>query len=292
MNEIIVVIDSLAPSFCYYNSKKNSNYEILEFKKFSKYVDIVVENGYNLTICHGAILPCEYEEKIMNLKTLTRIVPNSLFDRYYNNSNVVLSLSVDEIFEVDKKLVSYDLQRCVILRYSSANISQISNSVFQLLRVTKRICLFCEDSFLENKDELNMYKSELEKISHVLNNEKQIGKLTEINVITDPWFCETSQYCLAGNESITIMFNSKAYICPAFFYDDANNYINLDDIQYINELQILCSEEKQFACLECKNIQCKRCKFISKKKTEELNIPPYELCAQSMLEYNISQLLK
>jgi uncharacterized protein len=107
--------------------------------------------------------------------------------------------------------------------------------------------------------------------------------------LTDLPKLKTMNNCDAGETSFTLAPNGKIYICPAFYFNDPDDYIGTvsDGISIVNR-QLL---ELRYApiCSQCDAYQCKRCKFLNKKLTGEINTPSQIQCKVSHIERNATR---
>ena len=94
--------------------------------------------------------------------------------------------------------------------------------------------------------------------------------------------------CGAGDTCITLAPNGRFYICPAFYYENSDDYVG--DI--VNGIDIknkqLYKLEYAPICRNCDAWQCKRCIWLNRKLTLEVNTPSHEQCVIAHLERNAS----
>jgi CXXX repeat peptide maturase len=97
--------------------------------------------------------------------------------------------------------------------------------------------------------------------------------------------------CDAGIANITLAPNGKFYVCPAFYYNDADDDIgDLEKGLDIKNAQLFHLEYAPL-CRICDAYQCRRCVWLNRKTTLEVNTPSHEQCVVSHLERNQSRLL-
>ena len=117
-----------------------------------------------------------------------------------------------------------------------------------------------------------------------------MGKSTfEINFVTDRWLLTGMNNCEAGIKHITVAPNGKFYICPAFYYENQEDYFGdiASDFE-IKNAQLLEFDHAPI-CRICDSFHCKRCVFLNKKTTLEINTPSSQQCIVSHIERNFSK---
>lgn len=133
------------------------------------------------------------------------------------------------------------------------------------------------------------YQKLLSKLSISVESQALIGRLPQINILTDRMHLSEMNNCNAGYESITIAPNGRFYVCPAFYYDDEKNNIgSLRDGLKIKNGQLY---KLNYApiCRNCDAYQCRRCIWLNKKMTLEVNTPSHEQCVLSHIERNATR---
>lgn len=112
------------------------------------------------------------------------------------------------------------------------------------------------------------------------------AKIGSLNVQSNLGELEERLDCGAGDESFMVAPNGKIYICPAFYYDNEEDFICTieEEIPFKAEALLLLKEEKSPVCSKCENYHCNRCVFDNQKKTGNINIPSYRQCELSRIE--------
>ena len=289
MNSIIVVFDNKAPSFCNYssNASMKDTLKIIDFDLFSNLIDSIVDENLGIILVHSNIINQEYEN-VLDKCNFTRIIPPNLLSFYSKDNNIVVTLSVEECFSVDEKLLVEDLERVLIIRVNKNNLSNLNRAILNLYRVAKRINIVFESSELLATDQLLMYKKELCIIKDtIIKNSTLNSKVTEINAFTDSLLNKSHNFCNAGKDHITMNYTGKFYICPAFIYDD--KFKSLENVNIASDFSLGYNSLNQIElCLNCPNNQCQNCFYFNKLTTEEFNIPSYEQCDRSNIEKEIA----
>ena len=114
----------------------------------------------------------------------------------------------------------------------------------------------------------------------------------EINVLTDIFYSKEIKGCGSGIDSFTIAPNGKAYICPAFYYDDEDDSIGDLDLGIHIKRPSLLKPDSSRICRNCDSYHCRRCLFLNKKLTTEINTPSSVQCIVSHTERNVSRNLE
>lgn len=261
---------------CNYSNKNNDvfmNAEIL-----NKGLDFATRNFYRPVLLHSNKKYTVDYNKITKYKEKIDIYP------------------IEKESEIDNR-VSYPV-------YNSENIDIISNKTTCVLNVEENQLNTLDemvDTLLKrfqrininlkisnNKLDLELYKKKLEIISNVLFKYYEDGILKEINKITDILMLDEMENCNFGIDNYALAPNGKVYICPAFYYDNADNYIcSIGEEIKIDNKELLTIGKSKF-CSECNIYSCNRCVFDNKKRTREYSVPGSVQCTLSSVEYNVS----
>lgn len=282
-----LVLDSTAVSICNYKAEyfKSKN-EIVDINTLKRLISYANTYDYIFSFVHGRELPQEYYQVLSSCRNQTNIMDSILFEKLYYMPNVTVSFDADKISLLNKRKMSQDLNRSAIIHFNQVNITQLFNAVISLLRISRRITIVCDDySYYMGSNRIE-YENELRKISELLKSEIRLGKLTEINVLTDSIFVDTSNQCPAGVNSFAFSTDGKLFPCPAF--------IGMRDWElpfscgngFENKLETIFSMRP--ICCNCSNNHCRRCAFINYLFTKEICIPPYEACEIATIENHIS----
>lgn len=194
-------------------------------------------------------------------------------------------------YVVDKENFN-KLNRCdiCILNIKRDDIKNLSIYVNKLLETCKRININFLD--LNNSFHFEEYTKQLEIISKNILMYYVKGRQVEVNVISDRMYLNSMNNCDAGIYNFAVAPNGRIYICPAFYYDEPDNYVGdiYAGIDYnkVKQCKLGCSP----ICMHCDSYHCNRCTYINKKFTEEINTPPGFECRKSHVERTASKVLE
>ena len=179
-----------------------------------------------------------------------------------------------------------------IYRFSRQKINSLGKNIQSLLKNKDRINLVIEDMEEWNAADVEKYKEQMDEIVQYLSQKYQRGEYLEINRLTDLWDIQKMDNCEAGEKTFALAPNGKIYICPAFYFENPDNYIGtLEDGINIKNGQLLKAESAPI-CGICDVYSCDRCKFLNQKLTNEINTPSHIQCLISHVEREASRKLQ
>jgi CXXX repeat peptide maturase len=269
---LILLLDDTSASFCHYENPKKEH-RLIPLDTLKQGIRFgMMENLMIQYVYPDYELPEEYAEVIESIDH-SKIKP------------------VDE--DADVRVVN--------------DISNVKSDVPVAWRTNKLELLAKEDELvgaLENVPRLNVvltdvetfkdedftaYKEFLSRISAKIEQMYVVGKLPQLNLLTDRMMLKEMNNCGAGDTSITLAPNGKFYICPAFYYEDkADDIGDLKRGLDIKNKQLYKLDHAPI-CRHCDAWQCKRCIWLNRKTTLEVNTPSYEQCVMAHLERNASR---
>jgi radical SAM peptide maturase (CXXX-repeat target family)/CXXX repeat peptide maturase len=261
--------DDVTPHCLYRNWNNTKN--VMSEGTFKKGLEFALKNKFKPVLIGENPYPSRFnqEEFINIIGSNSSNIPDNTIIVYDNDCSNVLSQSDNCILLVNKN-----------------NISNISNMVTELFTSSNRVNLILEDIGKWSRDEINRYKTELGKLAEFLINALKDKKTFKLNVLTDRLEIESMCNCDSGNSTYTLAPNGKIYICPAFYFDNPENYIGTLESGIEIKNKHLLELGKAPICLECDAYHCKRCKFLNRKMTTEYNTPPKNQCMISHIERN------
>ncbi|MGX9755332.1 radical SAM peptide maturase, CXXX-repeat target family [Clostridioides difficile] len=266
---------------CSYTSKSNSK-NIMSEELLKKALNYCEKNFFK-----PIVLNSKTQENIIDLDSfsvLSRIEIRDLkIKPIYKNTNEIVCLNIEDIDE-------YTGESNCILNIYAFQINQIYSSIEKLLEKSKRINLVFKCNI--NEIDLKLYESELFKIKDLLIKFYEKKQYKEVNVITDRIFLNAMDNCECGENNYAIAPNGRIYICPAFYFNNPEDFIgNIDD--GITEDKLFnCDMEHSPICLGCDAYQCNRCVYHNINCTREYNIPGHKQCEKSHIERNTSMILQ
>jgi CXXX repeat peptide maturase len=162
------------------------------------------------------------------------------------------------------------------------------NIIFQLKHIN-RLNIVITDIDTFHEDDFISYQNVLSKLRNAIKKQYSQGLFPQLNLLTDRVLLDNMNNCNAGVENITLAPNGKFYICPAFYFENKNDFVG----DLIQGLAIKNRQLYQFAyaplCRICDAYQCKRCVWLNQRTTREVNTPSCEQCTMAHLERNASR---
>lgn len=282
LQSIVLILDESAPSFCYYENKQAASSAIISEENLNKAITFCLKNNLQLTAIYGnKVLPQSFY-KSLDLISHVKIVPFGY--RHINDNSIVVSTKND-LAEIKKKKIKLNN---LIFRVDKDDLLNLSKFVDTLLGAFNRLNIVFSDlkSFLLYDYET--LKQQLAIIEPVLI--KALSKSTfEINFVTDRWLLSEMNNCCAGIKHLTIAPNGKFYICPAFYYQNQEDFVGDIDSGYNIKNHKLFNIDHAPICRICDSFHCKRCVFLNKLTTLEVNTPSSQQCIVSHIERNYSK---
>lgn len=265
----LLMADNCAPN-CSYRSKKELN-STMDIETFKKGIKFAKDNSLQIAILGDPhMFNVELDESIINF------VDSSL--RKKNTLNYI------QIFDNTSLSTNRDFTENCIVVFNSKKLNKLYEIVADIFKTNNRINLILEDIEIWNRHDIDIYSRQLDLISSYIISSYKNERFIELNVLTDIWEQESICDCGAGVNNFTLAPNGKIYICPAFYFDDPENYIGTIDEGIINKFKKLYQYENSYICSKCDVYHCKRCLFINKKLTGEYNTPPKIQCVISHIE--------
>lgn len=283
MKYLIILLDDSANSFCHYQSSEEKNPMPLDILK--RGITYAMKRNMRIQyIFPHCQIPGDTSDTIDDMYN-TKIMPNDNPDRGYANvivfdnvqdfiadkleddAEFVLRLNKKELFDNYQKLTDHFIDN----KHLSFVITDIEN--------------FSEEDFAQYGKILEVFEKDI--YTKILN-----GEDIQFNLVCERMMLDSHNNCNAGTENITLAPNGHFYICPAFYYEDKENYVGsiFDSTVDIKNQQLLDIEHAPL-CRRCDAYQCHRCIWLNKKTTLEVNTPSHEQCVISHLERNISRKL-
>jgi CXXX repeat peptide maturase len=286
---IVVLFDTSAPSFCYYENKApgTARPQQISLADFQNIVRYTRDNGYQLTLLTG-----EQELETPYLEALEGVDYATLkpVSKIYTDAESVCIIEYegdDSVFKELKPGSDYN----IILRLKSDYLSDLLYIIKKYSSCFKRLNLFITDIDAFPEDKLQEYGNILSAIEEVIFEYFLVGKSIELNFLTDRILLNDMNNCDAGVKHITLAPNGKFYLCPAFYYaNEADSVGSPQTGIEIKNHQLLRLENAPI-CNICDAFHCKRCIFLNRKTTLELNTPSKIQCTLSHMERNTSKRL-
>lgn len=267
---------------CNYESKAHSNM-VMTDDIIKEGMEFCYHNFYKPVILHS--------KNQNNIKNIEQLSYNTKIDVV--KSGICLPYEAECSCRVVETGKFDTIEDCdaIILKIKVEDITMLSKNVEDLLKQCNRINV----NFLNLKKQfpLDLYKKELIKIKDCLVLHGKNGMPKEVNVLTDRIYLDEMDNCNAGAYTFALAPNGKIYSCPAFYFNQAENYVG-DLVNGINKKKVeQCRIEKAPICSKCDAYHCNRCIYDHLAYTGEYNTPSAFECKKSHIEREVSvQLLK
>ena len=171
-----------------------------------------------------------------------------------------------------------------VLRIGKKQLFESEKALTAFMRKVQRLNVVITDLETFTKEDLQHYGTLLENLANVLREEYLGGNTPQLNLLTDRMMLDHPNHCNAGVENITLAPNGRFYLCPAFYYSDAEESVgDLKRGLDIKNQQLLRLDHAPL-CRHCDAYHCRRCVWLNRKTTYEVNTPSHEQCVVAHTE--------
>ncbi len=230
----------------------------------------------------------EIQEKGLEFAKNNNFVPVYLSEDNNLSSSIDSNNKVISIFNGSKNFTGGNYENS-ILTIERDTIKYMLSNIKIMFQFGNRINLILKDISMWDEKDINEYKNQLDMVGEYVIGLYRSKNQVELNVLTDLWNLKSMCNCGAGETDLSLAPNGKIYMCPAFYFDNEENYIgSLEEGINIKNENLL-SLEKAPICLSCDVYNCMRCKFLNWKLTSQINIPSKIQCTISHIERNKSR---
>ena len=288
MQTLMVIMDSKAASFCYYETSEKPR-EKMSDELLKKIVYYGLTENLALNLILGDEPLTESQREI--LKWSDYVIyrsPKAVFAADGKTLDVF-------VFETDTWTESYTPTEHLIVRIRKENIDKLPAWLEEHSPSVSRISLFIKDMDEMTDAELETYHNVLKRLQSWLP-EREEAKPLELSILTDRLQLEKPNHCDAGVKHVTIAPDGVFYVCPGFYYRENNRDFVISDIDTTLKTHELPIKNKQLykldhapICETCDAYQCKRCVWMNKRSTLEVNTPSRQQCVCAHLERNASR---
>lgn len=270
---LIVQLCDSATSFCYYENRGDSSYNLISFENLKSGILWAMKENLVVQFVYPKYkLPQKYYDLIDSVEHVNIKSNEPSADiPVYNGVQDFLSLTSEDLTPKVLRLSKKDFFDNVdnLLRHSVINI-------------------VITDIHTLTESEQDIYKCALQKFASRIVERVKKGEPTHVNLLTTRVQLSSMCNCNAGNESITLAPDGNFYICPAFYFDKEVSVGNPNDGLSIPNPQLYKLDYSPI-CRKCDSFQCKRCVWLNKITTQEINIPSHEQCVAAHIERNMSK---
>ncbi len=273
----IMTSDNIVPH-CNYRNIYKSN-DVIKEDTIKKAMKFSIKNGYEIVFLGEP-------SKSIQIKSPSIIYITGEKDKKHRNQEQYIHIYDNGVESCDENIINS------ILLINEDNIKNISILIKKLFMNKERVNIVLEGTEKWNDEQINEYGNQLDKVIELIVEEYKKNNYVEVNVLTDRLNYEKHCNCTNGNKTFTLAPNGKFYICPAFYFNNPEDFIGDLDNGIINENDSLMHTEKSSLCKQCDAYQCKICKFMNKKLTEEYIVPSKIQCLIGNYERNKSKKLQ
>ena len=177
----------------------------------------------------------------------------------------------------------------LVVRTSREDFFYHYRELFPLLALCPRINVMFTDVETFNDNDFETYKEVLSDLVSELEHLYKNGFSPQLNILTDRMMLSEMNNCGVGDTTLTLAPNGRFYICPAFYYENAEDSVGtLEDGPDIKNSQLYKLEYAPI-CRHCDAYQCKRCVWLNRKLTLDVNTPSRQQCIMAHIERNASR---
>ena len=288
MQTLMVIMDSKAPSFCYYETSEKPR-EKMSDELLKKIVYYGLTENLALNLIMGDEPLTESQREI--LKWSDYVIYRSPKAAFAADEK---TLDVFD-FESDSWTENYAPTEHLVVRIRKENLDKLPAWLEEHSLSVSRISLFIKDMDEMSDAELETYHDVLKRLQGWLP-EREEAKPLEISILTDRLQLENPNHCDAGVKHVTIAPDGVFYVCPGFYYRENNRDFVISDIDTVLKSHELPIKNKQLykldhapICETCDAWHCKRCVWMNKRSTLEVNTPSRQQCVCAHLERNASR---
>ena len=274
-------MDKTSVSYCHYDATPSprDGGRLMPIDTLRAGIVFAMKENLNIQFVYpNRPLPIEYEEVIESIDH-TKIKPETQADE------------ADVLVLTDWKAQIPDVadnDTCII-RASRQELQDNTETVKSLLGKVARLNVVLTDVEAFKDEDVEDYQSLLERFSDMLIEQFKMGRMVQLNLLTDRLLLTQMNNCGAGDTTLTLAPNGKFYLCPAFYYDTPKEDVgNLQDGFNIKNRQLLRLDHAPI-CRHCDAYQCKRCIWMNSRLTLDANTPSHQQCVIAHVERNASR---
>ena len=251
LQHLIVLLDDTSISFCNYENKRTDK-KLISLNNLNNGILFAMKNNLIIQFVFPDYdLPIEYKLAIESIE----------------NSKIVSTLSCQKesdiiVFNKYDELSNYNFEentdKLYVLHTSKNNFFNNYKKVIKVLDNITRLNIVFTDIADFTDFDFEIYKNLLNDFRTAVIKCCENSKFPQLNILTDRILLDKMNNCNAGIENITLAPNGKFYICPAFYYEEENDYIHSVESNIIIKNKQLYKFEFSPICKKCDAFQCKR----------------------------------
>ena len=270
MQYLVILLDDMSVSYCHCDNpcKERRLISLDDLRAGILYA--MKENLMIQFVYPNYPLPQEY------LDVIETIDHHNIKPAGLDGADVSVLDSIDAIPE--------QVSGVAVLRIGKKQLFESEKALTAFMRKVQRLNVVITDLETFSKEDLQHYDTLLENLANVLKEEYLKGNTPQLNLLTDRMMLDHPNHCNAGVENITLAPNGRFYLCPAFYYSDAEESVgDLKRGLDIKNQQLLRLDHAPL-CRHCDAYHCRRCVWLNRKTTYEVNTPSHEQCVVAHTE--------
>jgi CXXX repeat modification system protein len=285
LSSLLILLDSDAPSFCYYPTARRDDRRVMNGATLAEVLGFV--SRHQLTphlLCGPEGIPPDLLPLLDTVGGLAYVAPGRSCQSP-NDIVVVESGHPDQIGLIEPANFSI-----AILRVGMEDVPTLPELWSQLSERVARVVVVTLELERYGRPDLERYRQVLELLATKVEARFLAGWPTEVNVLTDRILLSGPRHCGAGVDHLTVDPDGMLFVCPGYACDSATAVGSIRDISEVPNAQLLTLDRAPI-CQRCDAFQCRRCVFLNQKTTLEVNTPPWQVCEASHVEREVSRQL-
>ena len=275
---LIILLDDTSTSYCHYTVTK-TEHKLISLDDLKAGILFAMKENLNIQFVYPNYeLPPEYQEVIESID--------------HTKIKTELQSSEADVFVLKNwEECDFDAlnKKICIIRSNMTTLGRHCDTVMKILDKVDRLNIVLTDIDTFTDKEFKEYQTFLTCLSDYVSKLYHHGGTVQLNILTDRMILSEMNNCNAGYNNVTLAPNGYFYLCPAFYYNNEDDYIgNLNTGIEIKNKQLLKLDHAPI-CRQCDAFQCKRCIWLNTKLTMDSNTPSYQQCVVAHLERNASR---
>lgn len=247
--------------------------------------NISINKKYLIIVPNNTVTPhCNYSSSEIAGDRMDEVLYNSGLSYAEEHGFTVASLGCDmlrynfynarfndsiRIINNNEELTLDETNSVVILHVNRSNIKKLYANIAKQVTVIQRLNIIIDDVDGWTNSDIADYANELDRLSDIVRLAHTEGREFQINVLSDI-DSNSCDDCGAGIDSFALAPNGRFYACPAFYFDDPDNYIGDLKTGISERLCAPYREMKTLARGNNSNEFNRNCVYLNKKFTGEL----------------------
>ncbi len=276
MRTLILMLDTSADSFCYYEPSKNA--DPMEQDVFEAGLQLAKQNHLDIHVIGCQHVDCyQYHESARDLSFIC-----------IGHHHPHARLSVPVVNPLASPLPRK--HEVAILRLYREQIDSWVESWWSMSQTCTRCVVVLADVHLWSSEDIEAYAITLEKAGALLKSAYSADKSIQLNILSDLMAITQANDCGAGIDHLTLAPDGQLYLCPGFAAKKLSPVGSLEQFLAYGPS----SERLPVSfpvCDVCDCFHCRRCIYLNYITTLELGIPSWQQCAVAHQEREQTRLI-